>query len=136
MMALKDAARARRLRYGAAHDWTLNPVKGLPQPYIDLFNAQCDLFAPNLGWAATTPLAGTPDPQHTDPGIAMFPNCQLTGAHFVWHQQIPAWAATLTDPVALQAAITTHINGMAAKYSGAFSWNVVNTPVPRPPDAS
>jgi endo-1,4-beta-xylanase len=124
--ALKDAAGSRGLRYGSDSDSTIGFA---PQPYRDLFASHCALYAANLSWASVTPLPGTPDPAREDPNLPfIYANgMAITGAHLIWHAQMPAWVKAITDPQSFKRAIIAHIGAMATHYAGkVFSWNVVN----------
>jgi endo-1,4-beta-xylanase len=124
--SLKSAARSRGLRYGSDSDVMIDHA---PKPYRALFAQHCDLFAANLSWASVTPQPGTPDPGREDPNLAfVYANgIEITGAHLVWHELIPAWVKALTNPGDIQKAIEAHIGAMARHYAGkVYSWNVVN----------
>jgi endo-1,4-beta-xylanase len=126
LASLKDAAQRIGLRYGSAEDAV---IEHSPLPYRALFAQQCALYAANLSWKWMAPTPDADDPVREDPNLpfAYANGMSITGAHLVWHEGMPAWAGTLSEPSQLEAAIQHHIDAMARHYAGkVYSWNVVN----------
>lgn len=52
---------------------------------------------------------------------------KVKGHTLVWHNQLPAWVSTLTDPDDLRAALLNHITKEVEHYKGkVLAWDVVN----------
>ncbi len=123
--SLKQAAAKAGLLVGCDSDVT---IKSAPPAYAQLIPAQCDLLAPQVSWRHMAPLPTSQEPAAEDPNIAfaLSHGMRLTGGHFVWHENMPAWFEALS-PAAAQAAIERHIRQVGSHYRGqVYSWNVVN----------
>ncbi len=122
---LQDLAARAGLRFGTDSDVIVSTA---PPAYAQLVAAQCDVFAPNLGWRRVAGPVGAAEPVWEDPNIAFARQhgMQLTGGHLLWYQNLPAWFA-LADADQAQRAVDQHITNMVQHYNGqTFSWNVVN----------
>ncbi len=122
---LKDLAAHAGLRFGSDSDV---PIATAPPAYVELVAAQCDLFAPNLGWRRTAAARGATDPAWEDPNsaFARAHGMRLTGGHLLWYENLPAWFPMATAADA-QGGADQHITDMVQHYNGqVFSWNVVN----------
>jgi endo-1,4-beta-xylanase len=123
---LKDLAAKVGLRFGSDSD---DLVTSAPPPYLDLFTAQCALYAPNISWAYVNPAPGRYDfsPIQADLDFMEAHGLLLTGGHFLWHEQTPKWFRKITDRAEAEKAARGHIESMLARFKGrAWSWNVVN----------
>jgi endo-1,4-beta-xylanase len=99
-----------------------------PAEYAALFAKHCDLFAPILSWRPVSPSPGVEN-REWDPNIsfARAQGFQLTGAHLLWHFEVPTWFAALPDQASAKNAAISHIHAMVSHYAGqVLSWNVVN----------
>ena len=122
---LRDLAARAGLRFGTDSDV---PIATAPPAYAELITTHCDLFAPNLGWRRTSGPRGSTDPVWEDPNVAFAREhgMRLTGAHLLWHENLPTWF-TMADAADAQRGAAQHITGMVQHYNGeVFSWNVVN----------
>ncbi len=122
---LKDWARAAGLRFGSDSDGVITEA---PPAYAAAMLAQCDLFAPNLGWHRVATRAGGAEPGWEDPNVrfALGHGLALTGGHLLWHRALPAWFLAQSAAAARQSA-QAHIAAMTRHYAGrVFAWNVVN----------
>lgn len=122
--ALREAAARAGLVYGSCSD---NQFRHEPDAYQALFVRECALYAGILAWKHIAPDA-THENDSFDPNVAVALDAglRLTGAHFLWYEQTPAWLETLPREQA-QAAAMAHIKQLGGFYRGkCFSWNVVN----------
>jgi endo-1,4-beta-xylanase len=82
-----------------------------------------------MKWDATEPQPGQFDFAGGDAVVAFARQngMKIKGHALVWHNQLPGWAASLTDPAAVRAAMLRHIDAVASHYRGQLlSWDVVN----------
>lgn len=123
--SLKEVAGKAGLRYGSDSDIEFAAA---PDEYRSLFAVQCGMYAPNLSWGSVC--AGSRDcsPLRIDPNVAFADahRIALTGAHLLWHENIPSWFGELTAPEAMRAA-GAHITEMVQRFAGrTYAWNVLN----------
>ena len=124
--SLREAAARADLLFGSDSDVEITKA---PKPYADLFIQNCDLLAPQLSWSMVAPSQHGPDPFRQDPNIAFAQahRLRLTGAHLLWHENIPPWFARLKYRSEAVQAVKRHIVSMTARYRPiVYSWNVVN----------
>ena len=125
-VALKEAAAARGLSFGAAPETDLTAA---PAAYRALLAEHCALLAPILPWTAVS----VPDGEYRfgPAGVSAIAfarerGMQLTGSHLLWHEWTPAWFASLSPARAGDAA-RRHVVAMVSRYAGqVHAWNVVN----------
>jgi endo-1,4-beta-xylanase len=123
--SLGAAAGRAGIRYGSSSDVAFADA---PAEYPVLFARECRLYAPLLSWGYVCGTDRACDPMRRDPNIefAVQHGMSLTGAHLLWHENVPPWFAGLTRVEARQAA-SQHIADMLQRYAGTtFAWNVVN----------
>jgi endo-1,4-beta-xylanase len=124
-LALCQTARGRGLLYGSSSDERFTQA---PSEYRDLFQKQCDLFAPILSWPQVNPKPDIQDLEW-DPNVSFARGHQLklTGAHLLWHRETPLWFGSLRARVSARNAVANHIAAIVSHYVGqVYSWNVVN----------
>ncbi|MBV9655436.1 MAG: endo-1,4-beta-xylanase [Acetobacteraceae bacterium] len=124
--SLAAAAASRGLRYGAA-PFSYPPA--FSPAYDELVAQQCALIAPVLNWRIISP-APSKFIEGTDRGVVDFARAhglQLTGAHLLWHEALPAWFGSLQHASGAHAAIEQHVSLMGRHYADVtWSVNVVN----------
>jgi endo-1,4-beta-xylanase len=121
--ALRSLAAAKGLEYGSDSDIALDKA---PPEYVALFMRQCALFAPEMSWRRISPNPGTYNFDDPSVDIALKNGLKLTGVHFLWHRNAPAWLAQLNRGD-LTRTMTDFISRTASHYRGkVYSWNVSN----------
>jgi len=123
--SLREVAASRGLVYGSDSDAAF---PGTPQIYRDLFLQQCALYAPDLGWRHISRGLGSYNFSTEQPSIdfAISHGIKITGAHLLWHEQIPDWFGFLHGSARAQA-VKDHAVAMCTRFAGrVFAWNVVN----------
>jgi endo-1,4-beta-xylanase len=122
--SLCAVAAERGFRYGAAPETNLSKA---PAKFRSLFGEQCALLAPILPWSAAI-ADGKYYPGQFEANLdyAAQHHFALTGAHLLWHYNLPAWFSALTRAEA-ESAMFRHVSVTASRLFGCtYSWNVVN----------
>ncbi|MFB9235700.1 endo-1,4-beta-xylanase [Plantactinospora siamensis] len=94
--------------------------------------AQFDMVTPGneMKWDATEPSRGSFSFSRGDQILnwGQSHGMRVRGHNLVWHSQLPSWVNSLpTNQV--QAAMESHINGVAGHYRGkVYAWDVINEP--------
>jgi endo-1,4-beta-xylanase len=125
MRSLKEAAAAKGMRFGAS-DFDISKQ---PADYQELFVEQCALYAPVLAWTILSPRPGVNDfaARQASVGFAVDNGMKLTGAHLLWHRNIPGWFNDIDSPADAKRAADQHIRDTVSHYEGeVYAWNVVN----------
>lgn len=127
---LKDAAAAVGLGFGLAS--TYGRLSSQPK-MRDLVERECSVFANtgNMLMGPIHPSENTYDyvgPDWVIDWCAARGISSVQGGHLLYHQQLPAWLAAITDPTASRAAIESHISNVMGHCGprGQTHWNVVN----------
>ena len=124
--SLREAAARADLLFGSDSDID---IRSAPEAYSDLFVRHCNLLAPQLSWSTVAPQRYGADPAREDPNIAFARahGLRLTGAHLLWHENLPAWFSQLQSPADAVEAMQRHILSMTDRYGAmTYTWNVVN----------
>jgi endo-1,4-beta-xylanase len=123
---LQDVAAGRGLLFGSDSDAGFSET---PQVYRNLFLSQCSLYAPDLGWKHISRGPGSYDFSSETASIefAVSHGRKLTGAHLLWHDQVPAWFRPFRDLDGRGRVIERHVVSMCMRFAGSvYAWNVVN----------
>jgi endo-1,4-beta-xylanase len=128
---LAALAREKGLFFGAAvssDDLVASP------DYEQLLIEQCEVWTPEwqFNWAE---LHGTPDALTFEGAdelvaVAVANGKRMRGHPFLWHEQLPDWAAELGAPEDWVNQVEPYLAAKAAHFEGiVFQWDVVNEPV-------
>jgi endo-1,4-beta-xylanase len=82
-----------------------------------------------MKWDATEPMRDvfTFDDADAIVAFAAQHGIKVKGHTLVWHSQLPAWVAAITDPTDLRNAMLSHVAQMVAHFRGkVVAWDVVN----------
>jgi endo-1,4-beta-xylanase len=124
--SIRAVAETAGLRYGSDSDVE---IRTAPPAYAALLRQHCAVFAPNLPWSYLAPHPDDLEAGGMDRNIefALAQAMQLTGAHFLWHQRVPAWFEDLDSRQAAERAAIRHVSALGSRFAGqVYSWNVVN----------
>lgn len=128
--ALRDLAAQKGLLYGCAT--TQDALSKDPQ-FANLVAQQCGLLVPEnaLNWKYVEPRQGQINFRQGDwmLNFAQSHKMKFGGGTLVWHQGLPPWFSSLSQPAA-QAAMVNYVRQTVSHYRGkAYSWAVVNEAV-------
>jgi endo-1,4-beta-xylanase len=132
-IALKEAAKAAGLAYGAAVE---PAVLDRDARFAALARQQCAVLVPEnaMKWDALRPSPDAFDFARGDRLVAQARamGAQVHGHCLVWHEALPPWFPKGLDRAAALDLLEGHIWAVADRYAGAVAgWDVVNEAVER-----
>ena len=124
--SLKGAAERIGLAIGSDSDVDFRKA---PPAYLELFIAQCGLYAGLFDWRDGCHRPNDPCLADGDPNTAtaLARGLRLSGGHLMWHGTTPGWFGDGGSASLATEAMLRHVTGLVRRYAGrVYSWNVFN----------